>query len=220
MEMRKEKETPQLSAENTKFGFTGETLVLENGPTLYRIVALRDFGDIKKGTPGGFIESEKNLDFKSDAWVAGNAKVYDHAEVSGNAKVYGNVEVFNSAKVYGNANIYDHAKVYDYVDVYDDALVLGHAWIYGNAQVFDNAKVYGNAQVSGNAKVYGDAEVSENYNFRYQEQLRTYLILHKKMIEKLNEIDKKSLAQLETLYAYLQAQRYAMAYRKGMPAKI
>ena len=43
--------------------------------TLYRICALKNFGDVKKGEFGGFVESESNLSQKNNAWVSGNAWV-------------------------------------------------------------------------------------------------------------------------------------------------
>ena len=46
---------------------------------MFRIRALFDFGYIKAGELGGWIESENNLSQYGDAWVSGNA------EVSGNA---------------------------------------------------------------------------------------------------------------------------------------
>lgn len=66
------------------------------GRTLYRIKALRDFGNVKEGDLGGYIESENNLSHFGNAWVFGNAMVYDNAEVSGNAWVYGNAWVKSS----------------------------------------------------------------------------------------------------------------------------
>lgn len=45
---------------NTKYEFTGETKRV-NGVTLHRIRALKDFGEIRKGDIGGWIEAERNL---------------------------------------------------------------------------------------------------------------------------------------------------------------
>ena len=104
--------------------------------TLYRIRALKDFGDVKAGDIGGYIEKEENLSQEGtcwiydNAWVRGNAKVYDSAWVGGNAWVSGD------AKICGNAKVYDGAKVY------------GSAWVGDNAWVRGNAKVYGNAKIS------------------------------------------------------------------------
>lgn len=52
--------------EKKKYKLTDETINL-NGVTLYRIEALKDFGKIKKGDKGGFIESEKNLTHDGNA---------------------------------------------------------------------------------------------------------------------------------------------------------
>ena len=110
---------------------------------LFRIIALKDFSNVKKGDLGGLIEKEENLDQQGDCWVYGNARVY------GNAKVYGNAFVCDNARVYGNARIIGNAFVYD------------NAKVYGNAVVYDNAKVYGNAEVYRTAYVSGDAETTK-----------------------------------------------------------
>ena len=97
-----------------KYEFTGEVKV-KFGVTLKRIRALIDFGNVKKGELGGFIEKEENLSYAGDAWVSGNA------EVSGNARVYGNAWVSGDAEVSGNA------------------------WVSGDAEVSGNARVSGDA---------------------------------------------------------------------------
>ena len=72
---------------------------------LFRIKALKDFNDVKKGNIGGYVESEKNLSQLGDCWIYDNAKVYDNAIVVGNAKVCDNARVHNNAHVRGNAQI-------------------------------------------------------------------------------------------------------------------
>ena len=57
------------------------------GITLRRIVALRDFGDVKAGDKGGWIEKEENLSQDGNAWVFGNAQVCGDAWVRGDAHV-------------------------------------------------------------------------------------------------------------------------------------
>lgn len=174
-----------------KYKFTEETIYVD-GRTLYRIEALKDFSDVKKGNKGGFIENESNLSQRGDCWVyndamvcgnarvfgdakvyefaivQGNAQVYGHASVRGNAEIYDNAEICGNADVYGNAKIYGNARVYDYAEVYDNAEVLGNAKVFENAEVsfdakvYDDAKVYEYAMVQGNAKVYGNAEIRTN----------------------------------------------------------
>lgn len=84
-----------------KYELTEETIEV-CGITLYRIKALRDFADIKKGDVGGFIESEKNLSQENDAMVSGNARVYGNAWVSGNARVSGDAMVYGDAWIKNN----------------------------------------------------------------------------------------------------------------------
>lgn len=66
-----------------KYEFTGETKQVGffGNITLKRIRATMEFGIIKIGDLGGWIEKEENLSHKGDAWVWGNAEVYGNAEV-------------------------------------------------------------------------------------------------------------------------------------------
>ena len=159
-----------------KYKLTDETINL-NGATLYRIEALKDFGESKKGDKGGFIESENNLAHEGNAWVSDNARVYGDACVFDNAQVYGNAFVSGYAQVYGNAFVYgnawasDNARLCGYAWVSDNARVYGDAnvcddsSVFGNALVYDNARVYGDALVRGYACVCGDAEISNKSDY-------------------------------------------------------
>ena len=90
--------------ENKKYKLTDDTIEVE-GKALYRIEALKDFGEIKNGDKGGFIESENNLAHEGDAWVSDDACVYDNACVYGSACVCGIASVCGSASVCGDAEI-------------------------------------------------------------------------------------------------------------------
>ena len=79
-----------------KYKLTDETINL-CGKKLCRIKALKDFGDVKKGDKGGFIEDEHNLSHDGNSWVYDNAKVFDNASVYGNAMVYGNAKIENNS---------------------------------------------------------------------------------------------------------------------------
>lgn len=109
-----------------KYKLTDETINL-NGATLYRIEALKDFGEIKKGDKGGFIESEDNLSHEGNAWVYDDACVYDNALVTDNACVSDNAQVYNRACVHGDARVYGYA------------LVRGYACVYGDAEISTDA---------------------------------------------------------------------------------
>ena len=89
------------------------------GKTLHRIKALRDFGDVRKGDIGGYIENENNLSHEGNCWIYDDAMVYGNAKVYGNARVYNNAIVNNNAIACGNAIVYDNAKVYSNAIVND-----------------------------------------------------------------------------------------------------
>lgn len=147
------------------------------GKKLYRIEALKDFGDVKKGDKGGYVESEKNLSQKDDCWIYDDAKVFDDAQVYDNARVYDDAEVYGESQIFGdarvldNAIITDNAKICGIAQVYNDTLVDGKALITENARIYNNAQVSGNALVCGNAKVcnktqiYGNAVVKNNSDY-------------------------------------------------------
>ena len=88
-----------------KFELTADRIE-EKGVTLHRIKALIDFGDVKAGELGGYVEKEENLSQYGNAWV------YRHAKVFGNAYIYGNAWVHDDAEVYSNARICSNA---DYI---------------------------------------------------------------------------------------------------------
>ena len=107
----------------------GSEITICGGTKLMQIRALRDFGDVKKGDVGGYIESKENLSHEGNCWVYNDARVYDNARVYGNACVYGDASV------------------------YDDAIVYGWAEVYGLAMVYGDAEVYGNVSLGGDAEV-------------------------------------------------------------------
>ena len=121
-----------------------------SGHTLYRIKALRDFGDVTKGDLGGYIESENNLSHYDNAWVYGNAMVFDDAWVYGNARVYGD------ARVYGNAVI---KSTEDYI-VFKNNWSSGRYFTYTKSnKMWKVGCFYGTGQELIE-KAYADSELS------------------------------------------------------------
>ena len=94
-----------------KYELTSETVVTPSGRTLHRIKALRDFGAVRAGDLGGFVESEKNLSHEGLCWVYGNAWVSENARVYGDARVYGNALVYKNSRVSEKARVYGYARV-------------------------------------------------------------------------------------------------------------
>ncbi|MET3590100.1 NDP-sugar pyrophosphorylase family protein [Bartonella silvatica] len=99
-----------------KYDFTNEIIEFDGYLMLYRIRALKNFGKVKKGDLGGWIEHEGNLSHEGDCWV------------------------YDDAKVYYGAKIYDSAKVYDNAQIYGNVIIDNHSRIYGDVRIFDNSK--------------------------------------------------------------------------------
>ena len=134
-----------------KYRLTDETII-HNGKTLYRIKALRDFGNIKKGDRGGFVEDENNLSQEGNCWIYNNAKVFSEAVVSGDARIKTDAEVYDYAVIEGHAFIGDAARVYEMAVVSDNAVIRG------------NSKIHGEVNVTGNAYII-DAETSKEEDY-------------------------------------------------------
>ena len=69
-----------------KYELTDEVIEVDD-VELRRIRAVRNFGDVKAGDLGGFVQSEINLSHHGNAWVCDDAKVCDNAEVCGCAGI-------------------------------------------------------------------------------------------------------------------------------------
>src|SRR5690606_41337558 len=114
-----------MNNSNRKFELVPDQSINFFGCTLFRIRALRDFGNVRAGDIGGYVESERNLSHDGNAWVCDNALVYGDARVFGNARVYGD------ARVYGNARVDDGARGCGNARVSGDARGLGEARVSG-----------------------------------------------------------------------------------------
>lgn len=144
---------------------------------VFRIRALRAFGNVNKGDLGGYIENENNLSHAGTCWVEDDAIVCDMAEVRDNAKVYGTAKVYDKAQVYDNARVCGNSSVFRRAKVYEDSYVLGHATIkdfstvHGHSvisdhaviasysNIFEHATVFGYAFISNYAEICGTAEI-------------------------------------------------------------
>lgn len=81
-----------------KFEITREFKIVL-GRKLFRIRALVNFGNVKSGDLGGYVEKEENLSHDGDAWVYGNAQVCgdaDYACVKGIGSEYRSTTFFRT----------------------------------------------------------------------------------------------------------------------------
>jgi conserved hypothetical protein len=96
---------------------------------VYRIRALKDFSDVKKGDLGGFVSSYKNLSQDGDCWI------YDDGSVIQNAMA------LEDSKIKGNAIIYDN------VEICGKSIIEDSCWIYGRSFIT-------NSHISGKCRLY------------------------------------------------------------------
>ena len=142
-----------------KYEITKETMKIidDNGEkTLHRIKALKDFGNVKKGDFGGFVENESNLSQEGDCWI------FDNAICFGNAIVYENAMVCEKAMAYENASIRGSAKVYGYATISGNTMIRGYSRILGSAKVYGNTTISGNTIIGDNSRIYGDVVIYGN----------------------------------------------------------
>lgn len=131
---------------------------------LYRIKALKDFGYVKKGDIGGYVENPNNLSHEGYCWIYDNAKIYD------NARIYGNAQVSDYAIMQGNARIYGNSQVSNCAVIDGNAQIHGDSEILNYAIVRDNALIYGDSVISGNAFIGGDTEIKTGRHIGYIEE--------------------------------------------------
>ena len=67
--------------------------------TVYRIRALKNFGDVKAGDLGGYVSSQDNLGRSGTCWV------YDDSVVAGTGKVMGNSQVRDHSFIYSGVHV-------------------------------------------------------------------------------------------------------------------
>ena len=144
---------------NSKFRLTDETIKIAYGRTLYRIEAVKSFGNVKKGDRGGFVEDLHNLSEDGTSWIYNNAMVYEGACVK------------DDSIVSDTAIVRDHATVCGASEVCNNSLVCDNA-IIRNKSVICHCKIYGNAIVEysslGGVEIGGDADIYKaNINSRF-----------------------------------------------------
>src|ERR1700720_202047 len=142
--------TGSTSGDQKKYELVPDRQIVVAGTTLYRIRGVKDFGNVKGGALGGFLQSERNLSHDGNCWVADDAQVYDEAVIT------------DDAQIRGRGRVYDHGHVSDKGQVLGNAQVFEHGWVFKNGLVFDNSKVFGAAQVRDNGMAYGDSEIFDD----------------------------------------------------------
>lgn len=133
-----------------KYELVPDRQIIVAGTALYRIRALKDFGNVKAGDLGGFVRSEDNLSQLGNCWVGDEAQAYDQAVIS------------DDAQILGRGRVYGHGRVSDRGLVLGNAQVFENGWVLKNGVAFDNTKIFGAAQLRDHGLAYGDSEIFDD----------------------------------------------------------
>ena len=148
-----------------KYELTDETMIWHGEKTLHRIKALKDFGNVKKGDIGGYVENESNLWQIGECWIYDDAKVMDRAAVRDNAKIRGKSSIENDAKIYDDADIDGDVLVCENTLVGNSVQLKGTVTVEGLVEIRNNAKVSGDVLINGNACISGEAYICSEEDY-------------------------------------------------------
>ena len=125
-----------------KYRFTDIQKVLSESVTLTRIEAVIDFGNVKAGTLGGYIQTSDNLSHEGLCWVGDEAYVYEFGRVSKDALACGKSVIRGRACATDRSVICDRALLNDHVLACDDAIIGALSYISGVSTISGNASVF------------------------------------------------------------------------------
>lgn len=112
------------------------------GKRVYPIRALRDFGEVKKGDLGGYIEDSSCLSAEGDCWISKNSIVFSGSKVTDNAILDGNIEL------HGKTIVSDDARL-------TGRIVAENCIFQHNSRVEGQLMLMG-CRTSGNTQITGD----------------------------------------------------------------
>ena len=142
----KYRDIPYISnPEDKKYMLTNYTKEYD-GQTLYRIRALKDFGNVKAGELGGYVAGEHNLSQYGNSWIQTDSKVFNLAYVGDNA-------IVRKSIMYGNAKAIENCRVI-HTTMYGDSIIKGFA-ISNNSYIYHKSVICGESRVSGHLAFEG-----------------------------------------------------------------
>lgn len=141
-----------------KYEITTNILTIDDRD-FFQVKALKDFGSVKAGDLGGYVQSSENLSQEGECWINQDVVLMDDARVEDNAVVTGDSAVRNNAIVKGNAFV-KNATVCDNGVVEGRARVIGGYFDYNSIVIQDNAVVQG--ELYGSFVICGDAVIEGN----------------------------------------------------------
>ena len=130
--------------------------------TLYRIRALRDFSDVKKGDLGGWVSSEDNLSQEGDCWIYNEAKCMDSAKIYDNSTMYDYSEMYDYSIMRGDSEMHNYTEMHDYSKMYSYSKMYDNAEMHDNSKMYGNSTMYGNSMMCGNSRMFDYSEMFDD----------------------------------------------------------
>ena len=129
--------------EPKKYKLIQDSRIWQYDKAIYRIQALRDFSDVKKGDLGGFVESEENLSQEGNCWIYDMAQAVEKSRVTGDACLRDCAKMYDSSILRDKAQLQGCARMLHYSCLADnavaiDATILGFATITGDVVIRRN----------------------------------------------------------------------------------
>ena len=155
--------------ENRKYEITDITMEFE-GRRLYRIRALKDFSDVKKGDLGGWVESEYNLSQNYNCWIYDEAKAMDRSRMYGDSAMHDYSKMYDYSTMYDGSEMYDSSEMHDYSEMYDNSKM------FNNSEMYERSTMYDYARMHNYSEMYGDSEMHRNSVLKDKEKLHGKLV--------------------------------------------
>ena len=147
--------------ENKKYELTDFTMRFE-GRILYRIRALKDFSDVKKGELGGWVQSENNLSQEHDCWIYNDGKCMDNAIVCDDSYMCDYSKMYNNSRLYNNSMLYDYSEMRDNSKMFGDSIMLDCSYMCDDSKMYDHSSMFGYSEMHGNSKMYGKSTMLDD----------------------------------------------------------
>ena len=114
-EIQEEQKLPQKKITNSKYRLiendfkivVDKSRIYNSKVKAYRIEAIKNFSDVKKGDKGGYVSDLSSIGQSGKSWVYDDAIVSGNARITADATVRGNSHIMSNVRLRGDAQIKD-----------------------------------------------------------------------------------------------------------------
>ena len=130
--------------------------------TLYRIRALKDFSDVKRGELGGWVSSEDNLSQEGNCWIYNEAKCMDNAKMYNNSTMHDYSEMYDYSIMRGDSEMHSYTEMHDYAIMYSCSKMYGCSEMHDSSTMHGNSTMYGNSMMCDYSRMFDNSEMFDN----------------------------------------------------------